>query len=379
MLDQPVIALHGSYRNGNFGDWLLLRIMAEEIRALSPGARVVLPFGSEVDVRETTADGRGFRWSSRASHLVYGGGGYFGAPGHDELLWGLRNSLRHLPAWVLLNKLKGKPFLVSGVGVGPLRHPISVGLLGSILRAADHITVRDKESAEWTSEIGVPAQRVSIGCDWALSLLTESSTRCTKEHPVAAPQVIHVSRAMWASAKVQTLVKTVVCELRSAGHETWLALTDNLGDNILLTDQRLASIGLDTQAITKRVPFITVDKLLPVLRGARRVLTMKLHVGLTSTCLGARVFSLAAHPKIPRFYRQIGCGDACVEVWHNDFHPEQIGSKAATYLSEERGHIRPEVRQTISQKLDVNRTVLRRFLNPAPGFGPILGTQSKLF
>lgn len=361
------IAVHGSYGNGNFGDWLLLRLLVDEIKMLKPDATVVLPLGSVKDLSEIQADARGIGKAVRATHLIFGGGGYFGAPARGELMWAVRNSVRHVPPWLVFGKMSRVPFLITGVGVGPLRTRFGRTALGGVLRAGDHVTVRDEESAQWARQLGVRRDRLSVGCDWAMSLAEQGVSASDAERTGAREGdrwTLHVSRAVCASPRFSRIVRAVVERLRAEGVSNWVVLTDNLADNTLLHPAQLAVLGLGEDAIQEVVPFVGVAQLMSILAQKGRVITSKLHVGITSLCLGGRVFSLAAHPKIGRFFRQMALGDDCVEIWRQDEEadPQSIAVRAAALLIADDEEVGRFPRGDLSLRLQTNREALRRFL-----------------
>jgi polysaccharide pyruvyl transferase WcaK-like protein len=166
MNDKKKILLHGAYNGSNYGDILLAWIIQESI--YTEGADVVLnnasPYFEEVMGHNTTeklkADLNGI------DGAVFGGGGYLatrriGIRAVRLLL------MTHLLPMIRLRK-RNIPFMVCGVGAGPIHGKLMQKITLSTLQQAQKIIVRNIESVEYLKEYGI-SKHITVGADLALT------------------------------------------------------------------------------------------------------------------------------------------------------------------------------------------------------------------
>ena len=164
------IVLSNSYGTANVGDEAILTVLAEELAerncdvdiltftpddtaAKHPDARAVRS-GVVRGALET------FRAIRGADALVVGGGGIL----QDATSMG--NLLFHVSRPVMA-RAAGTPFVIAGVGVGPLKRGLSRRLTRWACRKASRIDVRDDYSAALLQAIGVETSSVQVAADFA--------------------------------------------------------------------------------------------------------------------------------------------------------------------------------------------------------------------
>ncbi len=151
------ILITGSYGQGNTGDEAVLTAILDQLRRRMPDARLVVVAGDTETIRrqfgvETVwwGDWAGIAQAVRQSDMVIQGGGgiFFDYSGFHP--WKLFENgapdLAHYGGFSLLANLYGKPFMVYGVGVGPLITDAGREMVKVAHSLADKITVRDVES-----------------------------------------------------------------------------------------------------------------------------------------------------------------------------------------------------------------------------------------
>ncbi|HET9275932.1 MAG TPA: polysaccharide pyruvyl transferase family protein, partial [Gemmatimonadales bacterium] len=316
----PVIALHGAYRGGNFGDMLLLGIYAKWIREIMPGSRVILPFMHRSLSGLIDADGRGARHLLGAAALVYGGGGYFGEPDKRQTWWSFRNVLRHLPVGVIA-RLRGIPIAISGVGAGPLSVPAARRLFVLLFRWAHSATVRDRESRGYLTSYGVSPEALTVTADAALTLdggdLPAEATREAQAILAGLPGSlrigVHVAHSI-GCAGIQSLIDDLAAFAAAHPEASFVYFLDegpgrgeeyHLMKKTRLLEQKVGAPGVV-------VPYRTPSQVVGLIHALDLVITTKLHVGIVGCALGRPVLAFPFHPKTRRFYEQIGAADRCI-------------------------------------------------------------------
>jgi polysaccharide pyruvyl transferase CsaB len=178
--------LIGFYGRGNFGDDLMLHALVAWIR--SSVASSVSVFCDRPQVLEGVGAGHVKRGIfslivavARCDVLVQGGGTIF----HDSY------EGRHLRRyWVnlflygcifLIARLFGKPVVLLGSGIGPIRHEMSRRICRFALRRVAFFQVRDVASVRELEALGVQTRNIAAAHD--LSVLAESQTRSAMLDP----------------------------------------------------------------------------------------------------------------------------------------------------------------------------------------------------
>ncbi len=206
------ILITGSYGQGNTGDEAVLTAILDQLRRRMPDARLVVVAGDTETIRrqfgvETVwwGDWAGIAQAVRQSDMVIQGGGgiFFDYSGFHP--WKLFENgapdLAHYGGFSLLANLYGKPFMVYGVGVGPLITDAGREMVKVAHSLADKITVRDVESKSSLEELGIESNRIEVTADPAFSMRPVDEGRARRilsEHGIDCSRpVIAVTARPW--------------------------------------------------------------------------------------------------------------------------------------------------------------------------------------
>lgn len=311
MTRRPRVALHGAVYGTNFGDVLIQRLLAQNIRALCD-ADVFYPFGSKAfgEAADVKVGSRLNLVSSDAA--VFGPGGYFGERAHHQAQWNKRLTGFHgkFFRWV---KVTRTPLLVAGVGVGPLGDRRSRSLVSEILSYACFIQVRDRESKQYAIEFGIEDSRVAVSPDWALSLADErvQISRTGSGQPKGDPCYLrtvglHISIPSEVSGTAsEALCADIVAFVESHPEFKFLFLSDNRGSK----HKPIFSQQFERSPNVEFCFYHNPDKLIDTICLCDAIVTTKLHVGICAAALGILPISVYHHHKVYRFYAQIGLLD----------------------------------------------------------------------
>src|SRR5437868_5165563 len=201
------ITISGYYGCGNTGDEAVLAgiLSAFQERAgIGSSSFTVLSQDPAATMRQhgTNAVPRmgrsGVRRAIQHSDLFISGGGSL-----LQDTTSLRSLFYYL--WIIRTaRSVGRPVMIYGQGMGPLRRPISRMLTRSVLNRVHHITVRDPGSAELLKRIGVVTPPIEITADPAFALSPASDERATELLSAAgAPagkELIGMALRQWSSA-----------------------------------------------------------------------------------------------------------------------------------------------------------------------------------
>lgn len=165
------IVISGYYGFGNAGDEAILEAMVRDLRALAPGARLVVlsadpaataaRCGVEAVPRMHLPSVLG---ALRGADLFISGGGSLL---QDATSW---RSVPYYAGLMRLARWMGVPVFVYAQGIGPLRRSWLRRLAARALNGAAEVTVRDRLSYEMLLELGVDPAAVTITADPVFAL-----------------------------------------------------------------------------------------------------------------------------------------------------------------------------------------------------------------
>jgi polysaccharide pyruvyl transferase WcaK-like protein len=313
------VLLHGSYFGFNFGDTLLCAIFNHWIREAGANA-VTVPLANGENRRLIGADANGVLASMGAKLIVFCGGGYFSEPPNGDWRWPIRNYFRHL-ALARTADVLGIPYVVYGVGAGPLSASWFRDGTIRLFNNAKQVIVRDEESAKFLRASGCNAD-LGIAADAAISIarhpIPDASAAYARD--ALAPlggrpaMLIHMS-----SVPSEREIKVARAALSWAEQrpEVGVLITNDSKPRVMRVNwmQKLLD---ETPAIRDRSAIHIYDgqpiNLVALLRASDAVVTTKLHVGIVSNALHRFVVSVPWHTKTPRFYKQIGLTERCIPM-----------------------------------------------------------------
>lgn len=354
------IALHGSSMGDNFGDLLLLRLYAQWLRSVSPEILIVLPRAGHGANHWIGADYVGWQHLPRVKGLVYGPGGYLGAPPLDSWRWTIRNVRRHLPPALIATVAKVK-WIVSGVGVGPLANWAARPFGRFILQGADSVVVRDVESSDYMDGLGLSALPRSVSSDAAFLLSDEGPLwpyRPIDLPPKRGKRIgIHVTTYSAAPVQTRQILEGVARWVRSLPEsDIDIVVFCDAGIGRFSTEVYVElSAMLPTFNIINRAYWGPPDTL-ALLKSCDVIVTTKLHVGIVSVGYGMPVLAVGPHSKIDRLYRQLDMPE--LRIPFND---------ASSHAVEERlhrvaGRAPVKVPERIVHDARINRDQLTKFV-----------------
>ncbi|MEM7769785.1 MAG: polysaccharide pyruvyl transferase family protein [Cyanobacteria bacterium P01_A01_bin.37] len=327
-----MFAIHGAYYDNNFGDLLLMRIFENWVRSAIPSTIVypLLPKSEYSRFGHLFPNSQfGVKKWAQWQGLLYAGGGHFGEPQRQAQKgyrgyrsWSLRFFLRHvLPAEMCIRRQV--PYLIAGVGVGPLSNPVVKREVQRIFHHADMVSVRNAESQRYVQEsLGI--ENVQVIPDAALTLTPEDipdTVNARVDHLLAPygdrPLLgIHHPRYILADTPQAQALRTQLVEaLKTEPDLVPVIFADDGGGKFSEPCDQLARLIQDsTGRSCLTVPFKGVWHTVALISRFSAVLTTKLHVAIVAYAMGVYAESCAVHPKVQRFFEQIGRSSQCTLI-----------------------------------------------------------------
>ena len=336
----PVL-LCGYYGEHNLGDDALLEVLLQQlpasVKALVTARdrqQVQERFGvATVDRRRLTAV---LKALSGCRALVLGGGSLL----QDSTSF---NSLLYYAALIMAARCQGKPVLLWGQGLGPLRRRRSRLLVRALLPLVSQVCWRDPDSAQLAARLGRPGGHApdpvwaSAGVQWrgrggALVV-------CWRPTPLL------VGRA-WQSY-LEALGRLAVQAEREV---IWLPLHRGQDSDLLsqLQEQGLVDDGLRRRS--RQVEALTPREAKAVFATAGLVISMRLHGLILAAVSGAPCAALSYDPKVQAAASALGCpchdlqqsatADQLQHHWAAVLDQPPASSHLGALASQARGHSR---------------------------------------
>lgn len=358
MYQKKKIYIHGSFMNDNYGDFLLYYVVHNICNSFGKKCEV---FSADIDEsydkyckinRKSKLDG-----IFDSDLVVFAGGGYFGEPDKRKLYWNIRCLFKHLiPAFIISRRKV--PYVIIGVETGPMSLKINKFLLRKICERAKILSVRNDESKEFLTKIGVKRQ-IEVNPDWIMGInkemLLESPERAKEILKDVDPKMkkIFVHLTTRSSQGTQYVIEDLEKYMNSKENVYYVIGCDQKRQT---QEERATDLANKFPEERRKVAFYEGPwTLSSLLNEADAVITDKLHVGIVATKFGKEVISVASHNKSVKFYGLIGRPEWTNHL--NNIKPEETLEKLNKLSFEN-----IKIDDTIFKKAHRNENLLRKFL-----------------
>jgi len=295
---RPRVLLCGYYGEHNLGDDALLEVLLGQLPAhcqslvtAHDGALVQERFGVETVPRRSLP--LVLKALGRCDALVLGGGSLL----QDSTSF---RSLLYYGALIAAARLEGKPVLLWGQGLGPLRRRRSRLLVGRLLRLATAVSWRDGESAALAKRLG---REGPVGSDpvWAVPPQPWRGT--------GGPLVLCFRPTKQLQGQAWRPYLEALDQVAAAQDREVIWLPFHAGqDRGLLAE--LLQAGLLPAGLAARSREVLAERpseAMAVCSGAGLVVAMRLHGLILAALSGAPCAALSYDPKVAAAAAALGC------------------------------------------------------------------------
>lgn len=308
------VYIHGSLKTRNFGDELLVILLAKKLKDEFPWIKIFIDANKESlhEIRKFVEVDKIQRklFLRHMDLIIFGGGGYFGSPSKSRTKWDISFFYRFFPI-ALIRTICSIDVCVYGVGAGPMPSFVNTCLVKLLLRGALSINVRDKDSSEFFKQHKISTAIVSDIVANKSFFKNHNTLRGNGESYVT---LHNVNDLFFIMAVLEIIPRTVPIVV--------LVDSDRPTDNSLLINH-LKRVGRVYQIET----FTSTYKVLEVIGGSDFVVTNKLHVGICATTCGVPTIAVPHHLKTIRYYRMFNLSKLVFNSW------EEAASSLKEYKS----------------------------------------------
>ncbi len=323
------LLIAGFYGHGNLGDEAVLSALLDQCQQTLPD---VVPIVASADPDQTSVghdvtavDDRSVpalqQAAAKSDLIAIGGGGLFhDYHGVDEstLMTGRAWGLTYCATWPVLARMAGRPLMIMAAGVGPLRSAIGQRLTRLVFEQADASTVRDTESRELLSAIGVDVTGIAVSADPAF-LLESTDPRLvrTRLRAMGVPDgkpLISVALRQWDRTAVgrqwEASVAGALDRLIEERGATVLFVPfqtqpgDPETDDIIAA--RVRQLMRRPDAVRMGDPDLTVSVVQGVFEASHLVLAMRLHAVILAASARAALLAIRYDDKVSHTLARLG-------------------------------------------------------------------------
>lgn len=308
------ILVSGYYGFANAGDEAMLTAVIDALRGLMDDPAIFVLSGNP---KETAArhgvkaihrfDLFSMLWAmTRADILISGGGSIL----QDVTS---RRSVYYYLGVLQIAKLLGKPVMLYGQGIGPLRSAAARKLTGFVCRQADAIAVRDKESLDELARLGVDKEKAFLTADPVMAMRPADKAAgrlILREHGVKGGFLVGISAREWqglSSFKKEIAGAADALVQERSAKIIFLPL-QYPGD--LLVSREIASLMAEKGSAAIIEKRCGVSDFLSLVGNMDLLLSVRLHALIFGALMRAPVVGLSYDPKIDAFLESIGSAPA---------------------------------------------------------------------
>lgn len=312
------ILIHGAtdFNSSNFGDYLYVDGTIRRIKASRSDALIKIAKPSEYFLQHLPAFKQADFSNKDADLLIYAPGGYFGE-GHS---YRFRDILIHFWRFMpvgLAAVNRHQRILIVGVGAGPIKSRILRWSIKRICSHSEGVYVRDEESRNALTELGIKDVKLSFDpilvlplSEWYKEFDISKLTHKTNEI-----LLVHYNHSMHAMELFAKAVRDYVTQRKS--DVTVIVSSDQLLD---YEDRLYEQFCFISKVESIHYQYSDPYEFISLIRQCNKILTCKLHVGVVGHMLGASVICVAEHPeKSHRYYDRQGCPERCLSLYDVDY------------------------------------------------------------
>jgi len=314
------IGLVGQVNVDNYGDVLIFYMYAKSINDL--GHKCYLYNASDKFVYRLEELGISITNYRKLEEFIgeidfslFIGGGYLGRPDYSDILW----QKRWLEDKYFYNIAKslnenGIEYRVEGVEVGPGLKPFVHKYVSEILSNAKNVCVRNSQSLQYIIENfkNINAEFVP---DIVLSIDRFFPRVMTPFKNREYDLCIHVSGKVFGENFLSKNYRKLISKFVNQ---------NKIRSVMVLSDQKIKSEHLPaihdfvSEVKNCKVDIVDYNGIASIIDNVIRcktVITSKLHLGVTGLVYGCNSVCIGSHPKLKRFYQEIGYGENYINFY----------------------------------------------------------------
>lgn len=316
------IVVYGWLGMDNFGDDLLLQVVADRVRERFPESVIQVIAGNAQRVEElcgfeavVAGDYAGMRrLISQADALIFCGGLIFDDPmsttaGEIELFMEPFINPACQAAACLMAWQHGVPAFYLGAGLGPVAKPATREALRYIGLAGARLLLRDQDSVDLALKSGVPSAQVGAYADLVLSAHDTVVERASDDLPEGLQPGGYITVALrdWP-LNPAGFEEALAAELDRVSEQTGLAVAFVPFDPDDVHIHHRVAERMRAKMVVEIASRLAMPEMLSVVKHSAMAVAMRLHCSILHHVLGKPAIGLDYNEKVGSHFREMGRG-----------------------------------------------------------------------
>jgi len=302
------VIIFGSYHGANKGDEAILVSLLRQIDLLDLKIKVVVPSTNPSYIQNKYGvDSINMKNAPKIIHRVYssdiviiGGGGLFFDYSFLDTVLLIKTQILYWIFIIFLSTILRKRIMVYGVGIGPLNSWVAKKLLVKAFNTVDIITVRDNQSKNLLTSLGI-SKIVHVTSDPVFSLnlsLPEAEIENKSEYIV-------VTIRSWNVEIDNKLIDIMsrFCDFLITNEYNIIIIPMNIKKDLSISEQLLSKIDSKNASILK---CIEVHEIFSTIGAAKMIIGMRMHSLIFASLSGVPIIALSYNTqKVKEFMNQL--------------------------------------------------------------------------
>ncbi|OUP10510.1 polysaccharide pyruvyl transferase family protein [Collinsella sp. An2] len=322
------VVVYGWLGMQNFGDDLLLQVVADHVESRFPEAvvrviggdseRIKTEFG--FDAVRANEHYRMFNMVRRASCVVFCGGLIFDdpfafTPGDIELFVEPYMDPACQAGVCLMAWRFGVPALYLGAGLGPIAKPAARAALRYIGLAGARLLLRDQDSVKLALDCGYPSEQVAAYADLVLSARDTVLNRASDNLPsgLEPGRYFTVVLRDWP-LNPPGFERALAAELDRIASQTGLTIAFVPFDPDDVHIHHRVADAMQTAQVVEVKTRLSMPDMLAVVKHSAMAVAMRLHCSILHHVLGKPAIGLDYNEKVGSHFREMERGDYLVSL-----------------------------------------------------------------
>lgn len=357
-----MVTICGSYGRGNAGDDAILKALGKELSGISPDIRLCVMSRNPKQTRHNYRVGSIYTFNPfkmisamRKSHLyINGGGSLIQDSTSSRSLWFYLFTLR-------MARLCGCKIMMYGCGIGPVSGKFNRTLSAKIIdKCANVITLREPDSLEELSRMGVKKPKMQLSADPTLNLEPANEeviqSAFFSEGLDISGKYVCIAMRKWKNFDKKLPEMARVADYIAKKHGLVPVLVPMERERDLPIAEAIAS-KMEENALILRGEY-DVYTMIGILSKMKLIVAMRLHALVFGAGQGVPVVGISYDEKVSNFMHYIG-GELCIE--YDEFTSEKLNAYVDLALSEDMSEKIKIATRTIRENERKNGEAVKEF------------------
>jgi len=276
-----------------------------------------------------------------------------------------KRSIKYYLMIMKLALLMRKKVMIYSQGIGPVTSKFNRRLTAGVLRKVSGIIVRDDSSKDLLTEIGVPAEKITVTADPVLRIkpvpIKKGGEILKSEGFVPEEGKITVGFAIKERKTDSAFIDELCISMRRLKDEQnaqIVLIPFHFSEDMPLIEEIEKRMGGEVFAVKSK--YLT-EEMLSIIGNMDVLVGVRLHALIHAAIMDVSMIAVSYDPKINSFMRSVGMKAMCsIYDFNNEFFMEEF-NKTIINGERVRGVVQARIKELI-QKLESNEEMIKKLM-----------------